>query len=174
MKKKFILSVLTMALLAVVTVSCESYPWEKSKEQITQNYVDSVVTAEVLNNVNPIFSSVEEVLVYQDEYIAELNVDSVFFALSPDVLKNVASVVIKNNGYANKKMIVQEYNYNEKVYKGLPTSDQDFTSTSNTPNNSERITAETVPISTSYSYKVDTIDGKEVKVQIKEERSYVK
>lgn len=175
------LGVLIIALLTcVICCSCDGHKVWPSNDGVTQEYVDSAVAQEVENYINPLFMSVEEVLVFRDLTAEGQSIDDAFNAMPEDVLKNVAAVCIKREGHASKRMIVYEYRANSSVYNNLPASD---TPTSNdtvkvNPNmgtsaGGQPYRPDTLPVNeTTYTQHDTTIGGKTYKVHTKTEKTY--
>ena len=176
MRKKInVLQLIALATLVVVAAvascslsSCGKMPWGK-KSQTLEETVDSLVNAKVKQTVNPIFYSVDEVLVYQDLTNDGNKIDSAFSVMPEDVLKNVSHVLLKKYGTATKKDIVTEYYNHKDIYPNLPKTPDPITEDSVVKTKGKKSGV----FSTSYKYRTDTVDGVPVKVQIKEEQSYV-
>lgn len=162
MKRKFIKGITT--LLAVTTIlfvaSCQS----RLGSIGVDNSVDSTyVVKQIKAATNPSFYDVEDVLEYQNTLADEKNMDEIFLSMKSQVLRNVAGVCINKWNKVRKKDIVYEYLNNKQVYDNLPTTDKDSVATKTS-----------VPLSNNVSIRhtTDTVDGKPVKVTIKEERTY--
>lgn len=181
MKKKInVLQLIALATFVVVAAvgscslsSCGKMPWGK-KSQTLEETVDSLVNAKVKQTVNPIFYSVDEVLVYRDLTNDGNKIDSAFSVMPVDVLKNVSHVLLKKYGTITKKDIVTEYHNHMDIYPNLmpiqKTADSDSTQAKNKEGSKDKKSG---VFSTSYRYRTDTVEGVPVKVQIKEEQSYV-
>lgn len=178
MKKKCnllqLIALVTFVVVAAVgscsLSSCEKMPWSKKAPSMEET-VDSLVNAKVKQTVNPIFYSVDEVLVYQDLTNDGNKIDSAFSVMPEDILKNVSHVLLKKYGTATKKDIVMEYYNHKDIYPNLPKSTESVTKDSTASTNDKG--KKSGVFSTSYRYKTDTVDGVPVKIQIKEEQSYV-
>ena len=176
MKKKInvlqLIALVTFVVIAAVgscsLSSCGKMPWSKKAPSMEET-VDSLVNAKVKQTVNPIFYSVDEVLVYQDLTNDGNKIDSAFSAMPEDVLKNVSHVLLKKYGTATKKDIVTEYYNHKDIYPNLPKTPDLVTEDSVVKTKGKKSGV----FSTSYKYRTDTVDGVPVKVQIKEEQSYV-
>lgn len=132
----------------------------------------------VYSVVTPEFSDVTEVIQCQQTLNSNAYVDSVFTSMPEDVLKNVATVLLKKAGRATKKAIVNEYIGNRDIYQNLPTPPAVETETT-TPlkpvaTNSETTVTEGLRPggkgkvqSESYQVKDTTIDGKKADVVTK-------
>ena len=170
--KKLIIGAL-LALVATVFNSCDYMPPSKDGvKEFVQNYVDSVISGQECL-LNPMFSTPEDVAIYRETVTEQLKLDSLFFRLSDKDVENVASVVIKSNGYATKKAIVDEYNKNSDVYSKLPDSSA-IPPTKKDTTNMEGSGATKVIISSTTSSSTDTIDGVPRLVITKTEKSYEK
>ena len=144
---------------------------------------DSAQVAEFVNSItNPQLMSVEEVLSLKNNMLEKQSVDSAFLALDNGIINNVTTVLLKKNKTITKKDILDEYRRCSDVYNNLPKSTasnsvdktgtdlgtrQDSnistTNSNSSPNNI---------ISTSYSYRTDTINGKPIKIRIQKIESY--
>lgn len=115
-----IVSVIALAFgVYTVTIQRDALSTKGSAES---EYVDSLAKQSVQDVINPLFSDIDEVLVFRDLSVEGTAIDAEFNQLPDEVLKNVASVVIKREGLASKRSIVYEYRANKKVYDNLPTS----------------------------------------------------
>lgn len=176
MRKKInVLQLIALATFIVVAAvascslsSCGKMPWDK-KSQTLEETIDSLVNAKIKETVNPVFYSVDEAIVYQELTRDGNKIDSAFNAMPYDILKNVSHVLIKKNGTATKKEIVMESQNHKDVYPNLPKTPDPITEDSVVKTKGKKSGV----FSTSYKYRTDTVDGVPVKVQIKEEQSYV-
>ena len=84
-------------------------------------YTDSIVKC-VQNTINPLFSTVDEVLSFRSKTLEGLAIEDEFNNMPEQVLKTVASVIIKREGHASRRSIVYEYKANKQVYDNLPTA----------------------------------------------------
>lgn len=169
--KKLIIGAL-LALVATVFNSCDYMPPSKDGvKEFVQNYVDSVISGQECL-LNPMFSTPEDVAIYRETVTEQLKLDSLFFRLSDKDIENVTSVVIKSNGYATKKAIVEEFLKNSDVYSKLPGSSAPLTKKDTT--NMEGSGATKVVISKTTSTSVDTIDGVPRTITTTTEKSYEK
>ena len=139
---------------------------------------DSVRIAELFENLStPQFATVNEAVEYRNNVVLQDSIDAIFMALPEDVLINVASVLMKKNfATITKKDIVDEYARCRNVYDNLPTK-AESKSTANAQSVDLAATdlgdkPKDSVISTSYSFRTDTINGKPVRVKIKTEKSY--
>lgn len=83
-------------------------------------YTDSIVKC-VQNTINPLFNTVDEVLSFRSKTLEGLAIEDEFNNMPEQVLKTVASVIIKREGHASRRSIVYEYKANKQVYDNLPT-----------------------------------------------------
>lgn len=187
MKKKFnilhligatVACVIVAGLVMCGTTSCKgtTLPWGEKTPAIEET-VDSLSQIVVAETLNPTFESAEQVVVYRDLLVDDKLIDSTFEAMPEQILFNVSTVVLKRLGCAKKKDIVEEYTGHRSIYDNLPQPQSEQTA-QNTPPNVEDLGVKKDEkgdvISTSYRYHTDTVNGQPVKVQVKEERSYVK
>ena len=174
--KKFI-GVYLIGLLCVMTgvISCISCTNVNSSDNYDTGITDSLTVASyVESTVNPSFKSVQEVKSFQNRLIEECSIDEIFITMPEKILNDVATVCLNKNGTITKKDIVLEYQTNNSVYDNLITASITQTehkedSTSTKTENGD-IDINISPITVSYHYELDTIDGKPVKVLVKEER----
>ena len=129
---------------------------------------DSVYIANAIENaVNPSFSTVQDMMSYQQKVIYDYSTDEIFRTMPEDVLMNVCSVCLKKYNTIEKIDVVREYKAGQNIYDNLPKSS----------NIDDRATEDSViekkPTSNvSYRYEVDTVDGKPVYTKVKEERTH--
>lgn len=137
MKKALLGLSLVLSIVALILAGFASYKMDKlvSPEGDKSAYVDSLVLESVQNTVNPLFSSVEEVLTFRDLSVEGEAIDNEFNAMPEELLKTVAGTLIKREGHASKRSIVYEYRANRQVYDNLPSAD-------NKPNGPDAITGE--------------------------------
>lgn len=166
-----------MAMTLVTLSSCKNWPGHRS---LNNDSADSTMIAERVEAIiNPQFSSVDELIEFRQQTEVGYAIDSTFRVIPEDVLKNVAEVMLKKGVIITKKSVVEEYRAHNGVYDNLPvqpsTEIKDSTKSIdlNATDLGTRQDKEDV-FSTTFRFITDTIDGKPVKVQIKEERSYVK
>lgn len=129
--------------------------------------VDSIASAKIVDYTNPIFNSADELLSFRDLYVDNKQLDDIFVQLPEQIIQNVAGVCISKNGCVSKRELVLEYLDNQNVYDNLPNvkaADNPVQSVDTTAtdlgNKRDNI------ISTSYRYRIDTVNGKPVKIRI--------
>lgn len=180
MKRKFVfgsfMALLSLAVALIATVclsSCYGKPWQLESNDDCEDELDPYVVECVEATVNPAFTDVNEVMLFHKS----MQVDKAFLELQPNVLHAVATVCVKKYGGATRKDIVEEYNYNKDVYDNLPkdvpiqnvpqiitdAKDKKESNAKHVENNKSQ---------TSTYQKIDTVNGKPVKVTVKEERTY--
>jgi hypothetical protein len=115
-----VISIIAVALAAVLYFGFH-YGDTPQNKCVTKAYVDSVTTENVQNMVNPIFSSVDEVMGFRTVALEAESIDQEFNLMADEVLKNVAAVCIKREGHVSKRAIIYEYRANRAVYDNLPT-----------------------------------------------------
>lgn len=112
--------IMLIAVLTVSVSSCDRVRPQEAKHSI-QEYVDSADLYRVLNEFdNPTFTSLDDVQTY---YVNEKQYrmqDSVFFAMTPQEVTNVYTVLVKRGEKPTKMLIASEYLDNISVYKNLP------------------------------------------------------
>ena len=175
--KKFVICALLALVSAAIFQSCSYLPPNKGEvQEMVQNYVDSVISGQE-TLLNPTFSTPEDVNIYREMITEQLRLDSIFFRLSDKDINNTSTVVIKRQGYATKKAIVEEFIKNSDVYTKLPDTPpttNDKTTSSMEDSGITKDNKSTIILSTDYQYITDTIDGVPRKVMIKTEKSYEK
>jgi hypothetical protein len=134
---------------------------------------DSVcVTQNDVTLVNQGFTSVPEILSFQNSLAEEYSIMETFRSLPQSVITNVATVCIRKYTLATMKSIVEEYQANRSVYDNL---NQGVTDDQSIPqeNNATAVMEEQpdiAPLSTSYHYEVDTVNGQPVRILVQERR----
>lgn len=140
---------------------------------------DSVRIAQLFENLStPQFSTVNEVIEYRNNVMLQDSIDAMFMSLPEEKLVNVVSVLIKKNfATITKKDILDEYVRCKNVYDNLPSTSDKVTSANESKDVNLGSTdlgnrrSDSV-VSTSYSFRTDTINGKPVRIKIKTEESY--
>ena len=112
---------------AICCTSCDKLRMIQS-EVIDKEDVDSIVAESVTNYINPLFSSVDEVIEFRNVTMDSELIDQAFLEMPEDVLRNVVSVCLKRDGYASKRSIIYEYRANADVYNNLPKNQNDTSS----------------------------------------------
>ena len=170
--KKFLEAYLCSLVAMLVTIislsSCNRLSGDTPQPSTDSTYIAQTVEA----YFNPSFASVAEVLNFQNLANEECSIDEVFRSLSENIITNVATVCLNKQMSATKRDIVEEYRANKSVYDNLenetaPNQDQPQ---ENNPATVLEGQQTPVPLSVSYRYEVDTINGQPVRVLIKEER----
>lgn len=133
----------------------------------SQDRPDSLYIANAIEEAaNPSFSTVQDILSYQQKVIYDYSTDEIFRTMSEEALSNVASICIKKFNQVEKADIVRTYMASKEIFDNLPSSPIAESSKSDTT------TQETADVS--YRYEVDTVDGKPVYTKVKEERTHEK
>ena len=177
-----ILMFLGMLTTVFLLCSCKGHAvWPSSDDGVTKEYVDSTVAQGVQNYVNPLFNTVDEVLVFRDLSMEGEAIDEVFNNMPEDVLKNVASVCIKREGHVSKRGIVYEYRANSGVYNNLPASEESTATPKEQKDDIGGMSSGGQPYGSdsgvpmnevSYTQHDTTIGGKTYKVRTKTEKKY--
>lgn len=111
----FMIALFVIVFTIMHMTSCNNMNGEKGIE------VDSVQVADQIKGVvNPVFDNVGKVLQYKEELSTNEYEDSVFRQMSPQLVYNVATIVINRDGKATKTSIVKEYLKGEDIYNNLP------------------------------------------------------
>lgn len=124
MRLKIVLTSLIAILMLSLTTTFSSCngktPWDKH-ENNRDELCDSALVAEYINRiVDPTFISSAEVIDFVTKVRENAEIDSVFIRIPSDVLVNVATVCIKNNGVTTKREIINELRKNKNIYMNLP------------------------------------------------------
>lgn len=175
---KFLGVYLLAALGAIMLLtSCD-----KLRRSYPSNYDranDSVKICEMIENVNnPQFSSVTDVMEFRVNYASGQTIDSVFFSLPDNTIRNVVGVLLKSNTNITKKDIIEEYRRCKDVYDKLPVpnASNEKTDDSSAVNKPVDKTATDLgtrqPVKTEISFRTDTVNGKPKKVMVKTEEYY--
>lgn len=162
------LVLLLMAVCCSLTFSsCDEF---KSKSSKTKVKDDSTIVANYIEaTTNPTFFNADEAILYQEKFIDNSEVDNTFMSMSTSVINDVVKVLLKNGSTAvTKKDVVEEYLKNRRIYDKL--AEENAEENTETPLNSNVENGSSGGIS--YRYETDTINGKIVKVKVKEERTY--
>lgn len=124
--KKFmyvLLAAVGVVLLSIVSsLGYNHYVSSVYPELTEEDTIVGVQVSEAVTQViNPTFKSVGDVFQFREREAEQDSIDATFFSIPPDVLTNIAQVVIGRDGQADKKSIVKEYNDRyRQVYKYLP------------------------------------------------------
>ena len=170
--------------MCAVCCSCNGHAVWPSDDGVTKEYVDSCVAASVQNYINPLFTSVDEVLTFRELTLEGQSIDDSFNSMPEEILKNVAAVCINRDGHVSKRGIVYEYRANNAIYNNLPSP------TSPTQNDTIKVNPNLVGTSAggqpyrpdsltslptnevSYTQHDTTIGGKTYKVRTRTEKKY--
>lgn len=151
-KTKFLglcLSLMLTVMLCSVTTACDYF----KTEPCPCEGPDSTYVAEYYESVtNPLFTSVDDVLLYHNNVVADYEIDEIFRSMPEDVITYVSTVCFKKYGDVSVHDIVSEYKFNRTIYDNL--SDGNSTNTQS----NEQSTAKTAPPALEEQQKpVDTI-----------------
>jgi len=113
MKKKFKLFMLLLfGVLVAGVMSCA--------RRSTPDLDGAKDSTAVVEAQNPVFNSIAEVVIYRDLLNDTFYEDSVFRHMDEYTLKTIAHILIKRDGSASKKSIVEEFRRQyTKIYKYL-------------------------------------------------------
>lgn len=148
--------------------SCDEFKSKKSSK--TEVKDDSTVIANYIEaTTNPTFFNADEAILYQEKFINNSEVDNTFMSMSTAVINDVVKVLLKNGSTAvTKKDVVEEYLKNRRIYDKLAEENVEENTETTLNSNVENGSSGGI----SYRYETDTINGKIVKVKVKEERTY--
>lgn len=177
--KRFLYGLLIVVIATVTSVAANVGLMKYDNNPVTKFVAQSVGTTEVSacldSLVNPEFTSVNDVFVLRDRLANDAYVDSVFLSLSPNVLQNVSSVLLKRQRTFTKYDIVGEYAKGGDVYDILTSPPAEKPNESNStvstklettvPTVVEAPPTRAVDPTQSSSYKDTTIDGRKALIQ---------
>lgn len=176
------LGVLLLGVFVLSTMtSCHGrFPWS-DRELERYDSVDSTFIASTVEEaINPVFIDIASMLEARAADIADQSVDSLWLTLPDNILKDVASVLIKKGIPVTKRTLIEEYRQHTSVYDNLPppsntsSTSADTKSTVDLSSTDLSARQDDSVFQTSYKYRTDTVKGHPVKVLIKTEESYVK
>lgn len=163
-------------MLSLVTLSSCDNVKEFFGAKGETEVVDSCdLSAAVEDASNPTFESIEDILIYQGEYLEQQKTDSIFYSLTEAQITNVVTVLDKKNIPFTKRAIVDEYTYGKDIYDNLPSyksqqtntsKDVDLSATDLGNRSGENVISETT------NYRMDTVNGKQRKIKITKKESY--
>ena len=160
---------LVAALIATLSfTACNQFSGSAPQPSTDSTYVAKTIEA----TFNPSFTSVPEVLAFQNMEVEEYSIDATFRSLPESVITNVITVCLKKCTNVTKKDIIAEYRANQSVYDNLgqeATLNQDAQQ-EDSPTAVTEGQPIPAPLSTSYHYEMDTINGQAVKILVKEEK----
>lgn len=138
MKRKFPLLIMA-ALIGIFAMcsfsSCNLTKLRGCKTSTEQaQVVDSIVDAHIQDVINPVFSSVDDVMTYMDITADIKMIDSVFTSMPKEVIIKVTNVLLNRGDVASKKSIVLEYIAHPDIYPflGSDTKTPDTSPTAST------------------------------------------
>lgn len=161
--KGYIITLVLAAVAIIAVSSCGNAP----KLCDCPECEDTIsVTERVEAVINPVFLTTVEALDYQQSLIENDEVNVSFKKIPRNTLGDICSVLIKNNRSLTKKAIVDEYKSHKDIYETLSES------TGNKKSDDSIARKDKIPISVSYQYKTDTVNGKPVRIKVKQEEYY--
>ena len=111
---------LVLALALGVIGAVVSFIGIQKTEKVEETYVDSAAVVKLFESqMNPSFTTVEQVLAYKKAVYMRTQEDSIFNTLSPQTLADVTTVVVNKKGSATPSDIVEEFRRNNGVYDNL-------------------------------------------------------
>lgn len=123
------LTVLVCLLLGAIFYFGTPLKWPNKGSAIEDEPVTKEwVQAEIANQIEPTFDDVDMLLHYQYLEQHKRSIDSAFLAMSPELIKQVATVCIKRDGFCTPESVVLDFRANSQIYNNLPAAD---TNTSN-------------------------------------------
>lgn len=165
MSKKFWKGVFA---LLVMTVCMCMYSCHKQLVSVPTTTDSVTITTQIEEVINPSFTSVKDVKIFQKNLVEEYSVDEEFRNLPPDILTNVANVCLKKYGEITKRLVVDEYRANNSIYNNLPETTETRTTVDST---TAKNGSTHKPVTRIY-YRTDTVEGKPHRVLVKEEITY--
>lgn len=131
MKKKSnvlsFIAVYMVAFMGVVALCCgccscskgSFFATSEEKQSQMEQVVDSIVNMHVQEIINPVFSSVDEALVYKSLDADTHKYDEVFSNMDDQTLQKVCEVLLNRHDVCSKKSIVTEFLAHPDVYPFL-------------------------------------------------------
>jgi hypothetical protein len=117
MKKALYVILTIVGVVALSIVSSLGYNYyEDQKLSDFREDTTATVEQQLAEVMNPVFMSVDDVYQFYERTVEEKSIDSTFMSIPPDVLINIAQVVIGRNGKATVRDIVYEF---KQKYKTL-------------------------------------------------------
>lgn len=177
----FIALLVVMLYTAVCLQSCNQDRRLLTKAKAVLS--DSMYIPEQIDAyMNPSFSSTAEVQIFKQKIMDDIHVEDMFYSIPEDVMVNVATVCLKKKPRITAKDIVAEYEANRTIYDNLPSQESSITELQaypeDVPSKPDKIDEDLLKEkqkkagTVSYRYEKDTVDGKPVKVLVREERTY--
>ncbi len=106
--------------LMLFTLLCITSCDRPSRPSKTPSTSDSLKIAKVVESiVNPSFTTVEELVKYQEMDIAQGRLNEMFREMPDYILRSAATVCINRDKKVSKKSVVKEYINNSNVYDNL-------------------------------------------------------
>ena len=152
---------LVLALALGVIGAVVSFVGIQKTEEVEKTYVDSAAVVKLFESqMNPSFTTVEQVLAYKKAVYMRTQEDSIFNTLSPQTLTDVTTVVVNKKGSATPSDIVEEFKKNNGVYDNLhPVATEDTPPDDKVQNAIDStINSKVGPMS--ITYKDTTINGR--------------
>lgn len=120
--KKLLKGVLLITTALLCFTSCQYMSSRDNNKSTKQVYVTQEMLDSILNRFdNPEFQCISDVVEYYEQEKSWRAQDSVFFSLSPEKLRNAATVVLKAGDPITPANIANEYLHNKHVYDNLFT-----------------------------------------------------
>ena len=168
--KRFLNFVGCLLVTLLVLTSCD-----KIKEYNTPSVEKPSISEYIEEAINPLMTSVDEVMIYQAKMAEECMVNDIFCDMSQEMVRNIATVLIKQHGSVTKKDIVMEYQTNPQIYDNLPSvgqpSPENPQPAPDTPATKPEL-PNLPPPSTIIKTEDDTVNGIPVIVTTKTEKTY--
>jgi len=127
--KNFLIAVLTALCCLLLGAFCWGVPfkWPNKGSAEDKPITKEWVQAEIANHLSPTFDDVDMLLHYQYLEQHKRSVDSVFLAMSPELIKQVATVCIRRDGFCTPESVVLDFRANSQIYNNLPATKDDTT-----------------------------------------------
>lgn len=153
---------LVVALGLAVFCAIVAFATHSKVDKIEKSCLDTTTVLK-LSKSEPTFTSVNDVLQYQQESLLQMEVDSVFNQLEQKTLIDVSTVLLNKGTKCTKKAIVDEFLMNKSVYTNLPQNTNN--EVNETPPNKADSTNSSA-VYTSVQYKDTVINGNAAKAEI--------
>lgn len=163
----YVVTILILCLGLIAFASCDK--WHKSDSPVPTE--DSILVQQCVDQYfNPVFTDVESVLEFKKQISEKERADSFITAASPDMLRNITTVLLKRNEPVTLYSILTEYLANKNLYDNLPSNATPPITDNATPTVTEeqhRLVDSCSMKQKSITYKDTMINGKKCRVETK-------
>lgn len=148
--------------------SCHDHP----RGQQSDNTEDSVFVVKIVNDyMYPTFSTVEDIKMYQDNYLMQEEIKVVFASMTPQMIERVGKVAISKskNGQISILDLVHEYSSGYDIYSRQATVGEKIPEppSENLSNNEESPDKRLHPTDTTYEVSDDGSITRTIRYKVK-------